>query len=80
MRRAIRRLLPPAAAVALAAALVTTAATVAAAPVKEPTLKGRALLARKGRLVLRLRVTATPGTAGDKPSELRVVRRVTLRP
>ena len=45
MRRAIRRLLPPAAAVALAAALVTTAATVAAAPVKEPTLVGRALLA-----------------------------------
>ncbi len=44
------------------------------------TPKGRALLARKGRLVLRLRVTATPGTAGDKPSELRVVRRVTLRP
>jgi len=45
MRRAIRRLLPPAAAVALSAALVTTAATVEAAPVKEPTLKGRALLA-----------------------------------
>jgi len=44
------------------------------------TPKGRALLASKGRLVLRLRVTASPRTAGDKPSELQVTRRVTLRP
>jgi len=40
---------------------------------------GRALLKSKGRLNLKLRVTASPRTAGDKPSDLRVIRRVTVR-
>lgn len=43
------------------------------------TPKGRALLSRRGRLRLKLRVTARPRTGTDRPSDVTVVRRVTLK-
>jgi len=40
---------------------------------------GRTLLRSAGRLELKLRVSAAPGRTGDRPSELKVERRVTLK-
>jgi len=41
--------------------------------------RGRALLSARGRLRLKLRVTAIPRTGSDTRSDVRVVRRVTLK-